>query len=178
MYFFLACVRHVQLKMARVKTKPRLYYASTWQLCVMEDLTSELESINNRLELIEEELYQLLEEQKELEDRKDIITVQLKSLQDTPLTTTPNSIDWETGSFQWTDKVHSTLKTRFNLSSFRPLQLSCINATLSGKDVILIMPTGGGKSLCYQLPAVVGKRMDPGGVPAGVSHGGPADVCR
>jgi len=46
------------------------------------------------------------------------------------------------------------LKSVFGYDGFRPLQREIIEATLGGRDVLAILPTGGGKSLCYQLPAL------------------------
>ncbi|MFM2082410.1 MAG: hypothetical protein RL380_1101, partial [Verrucomicrobiota bacterium] len=47
------------------------------------------------------------------------------------------------------------LKKVFGFDSFRPLQEEIIRDTLAGKDVFAVLPTGGGKSLCFQLPALV-----------------------
>lgn len=53
-----------------------------------------------------------------------------------------------------TGNIHKILREYWGFASFRPLQEDIINAVLQGKDALALMPTGGGKSLCYQVPAM------------------------
>lgn len=58
-------------------------------------------------------------------------------------------------NFPWSQDLRTALIRRFGLRGFRPGQLEAINTTLSGEHCFVLMPTGGGKSLCYQLPSVI-----------------------
>src|ERR1700685_3250195 len=51
--------------------------------------------------------------------------------------------------------AQSRLQTIFGFAAFRPGQADIVSAILDGRDVLAVMPTGSGKSLCYQLPALV-----------------------
>ena len=51
--------------------------------------------------------------------------------------------------------LETSLQNYFGFNQFKGTQEAAINTLLSGQDTFVIMPTGGGKSLCYQLPAII-----------------------
>src|SRR3989339_1334597 len=53
-------------------------------------------------------------------------------------------------------KPEEVLKKRWGYGAFKPLQKEAIEAALAGRDCLVVLPTGGGKSLCYQMPAATG----------------------
>ncbi|MCB1054118.1 MAG: DEAD/DEAH box helicase, partial [Acidobacteria bacterium] len=54
-----------------------------------------------------------------------------------------------------TERLEQALHQTFGHTTFRPGQRRAAEAVLSGRDVVAVMPTGAGKSLCYQLPALL-----------------------
>jgi ATP-dependent DNA helicase RecQ len=53
-----------------------------------------------------------------------------------------------------TDDIHATLRRVYGYAAFRPYQQAIIEELVAGRDAFVLMPTGGGKSLCYQIPAL------------------------
>ena len=52
-------------------------------------------------------------------------------------------------------ELRETIRRHWGFTEFRPLQQEAMTAVLDGRDSLVVMPTGGGKSLCYQAPAVL-----------------------
>ncbi|KAG5324084.1 RECQ1 helicase, partial [Pseudoatta argentina] len=115
---------------------------------------------NNEIAAIDYELQQIENDLQKLQDRRRLLTQRKEKLRDDALLKKSFSLskkNWDNADFVWSVKLTETLKNVFKIEKLRELQLPTMNAIMSKEDVILIMPTGGGKSLCYQLPAVMSK---------------------
>ena len=58
------------------------------------------------------------------------------------------------------DRALQTVKRVWGYDSFRPLQREAIEAGVARHDSLVVLPTGGGKSLCYQVPPLLAERTD------------------
>ncbi|KAM3964467.1 ATP-dependent DNA helicase Q1 [Aphomia sociella] len=115
------------------------------------DLETEIKNVDKELTKVEVEIAKWKKKQRELHEKKTALKNSINKLKSDNLA----CVDWAGTQYEWSDKVKKTLQEVFNIKSFRPKQLCAINSTLSGQHAIVVMPTGAGKSLCYQLPALV-----------------------
>src|SRR5664279_5406663 len=74
-----------------------------------------------------------------------------------PQSTPVKKISGRKTKTQESENLSDHLQQNFGFDAFKEPQERIINSLLSGKDTFVIMPTGGGKSLCYQLPAIISK---------------------
>lgn len=116
-----------------------------------EDLEKKLKDVDKEISKVDVEIAKWKKRLRELHEKKTAIKNSINKLKSDNLA----SVDWSGTKYEWSNKVKSILEDKFKIKSFRPKQLSAINSTLSGQHAIVVMPTGAGKSLCYQLPALV-----------------------
>lgn len=117
------------------------------------DQEDELAEVELRLRDVNASIARLKREQASLQHRKDEILTSIREQeQNRQVSLEP---DWRSGSgFPWSDILVKIARDTFGFNYLRAGQLEVMNASLSGYDVFSIMKTGGGKSLCYQLPAL------------------------
>ncbi|ETK80092.1 hypothetical protein, variant 2 [Phytophthora nicotianae CJ01A1] len=125
----------------------------------MINAVAELAQVQEELQEVEEDLDVLFLRQSELLERKKELQAQLEYEQieeeaRAAKDTGKPAPDWK-AQFEWTEQIHKLLTDSFHLPGFRSVQEEVINATLSKQDVFVVMRSGGGKSLCYQLPALL-----------------------
>lgn len=116
--------------------------------------SAELAQVEQELREVEEDLNVLFLRQSELLERKKELCEQIEDKAAVANNTDESAPEWK-AQFQWTEQIHTLLTDTFHLPGFRSVQEEVINATLSNQDVFVVMRSGGGKSLCYQLPALL-----------------------
>ncbi|XP_026333040.1 ATP-dependent DNA helicase Q1-like [Hyposmocoma kahamanoa] len=120
-------------------------------MSTLKEIEIELKDIDNELQNVDVELAQLKRRQRDLQQKKTFLKDTINKMKSEALAV----VDWSQNNYEWSDDVQRTLKNVFKIDTFRQNQLIAINSTLSGQHAIVVMPTGAGKSLCYQLPALV-----------------------
>uniref|UniRef100_A0A7C8YKK4 ATP-dependent DNA helicase n=1 Tax=Opuntia streptacantha TaxID=393608 RepID=A0A7C8YKK4_OPUST len=123
------------------------------------EILEELLNVEAELQDVQDQIKILLDQQEKLYARQSELKALLEDCDasenycddDGASTAVEN---WS-GSFGWDSRADDVRLNIFGISSYRANQREIINAVMSGRDVLVIMAAGGGKSLCYQLPAIL-----------------------
>ncbi|KAG0726154.1 ATP-dependent DNA helicase Q1 [Chionoecetes opilio] len=121
--------------------------------CTSQDSASELIRVELEIKEVTREIQLLLGRKQQLIAKRDKLKDSIQHDKSAQLA----QKNWDRDDFPWSKELQNIQKNIFKIPKLRAHQLPTMNATLSAVDCFLIMPTGGGKSLCYQLPAHVSK---------------------
>lgn len=123
------------------------------------------EAVATKLESLDTEISSVQDQIAELQRLKDSLVRERSSVYNGYLATLQRDsgsgskrklgVDFTATSFAWSDEIRLAAMQVFGIPSFRFCQEGVINAAMEGRNAVVVMPTGGGKSLCYQLPAVL-----------------------
>ncbi|KAJ1634404.1 hypothetical protein T492DRAFT_865269 [Pavlovales sp. CCMP2436] len=115
-----------------------------------------------RIAPLERKVAERLEAYHEAHGRLELARAELKGLVDERVdaSTARPRVDWAAGgsAFEWSERLDTTLRSLFRIERFRPLQRKAINATLSGRNALVLMPTGGGKSIVFMVQRIAGNK--------------------
>ncbi|XP_042474346.1 ATP-dependent DNA helicase Q-like 2 isoform X4 [Zingiber officinale] len=116
-------------------------------LCV----EAELQDVQGQIQALLDRQVKLCERQSELKALLEECEASQDAVHDNR---TASTDDWS-ANFEWDSRAEDVGFNVFGITSYRANQREIINAVMSGRDVLVIMAAGGGKSLCYQLPALL-----------------------
>ncbi|KAH0448347.1 hypothetical protein IEQ34_022147 [Dendrobium chrysotoxum] len=121
------------------------------------DVMEELLLVEAEIQEVQDQIKLLLDRQEDLYKKQSELKVLLKECEEPAAAKIDSTVviaDWS-GTFEWDTLADDTRFNIFGISCYRANQREIINAVMSGRDVLVIMASGGGKSLCYQLPAIL-----------------------
>ncbi|CAE6448446.1 unnamed protein product [Rhizoctonia solani] len=122
----------------------------------LSSLDAELASIDAEIQALQQARQNILKEKEALQRELATRRAPTRAVKNSTSTKTAGAINYaDQVGFEWTDEVKKRMTTVFGIKEFRLCQEGVVNAVMDGRDVVCVMPTGGGKSLTYQLPALM-----------------------
>ncbi|ORY87468.1 P-loop containing nucleoside triphosphate hydrolase protein [Leucosporidium creatinivorum] len=131
-----------------------------------EEDEEQLAKLDVELASLDEQIKSLRQLRATLQSDRSDISNRIQARRKTAIASQPTkpkapakgAVDYTKSNFPWSSQLKTTMKQVWGHQTFRPSQEAAINASLAGAELCAILPTGGGKSLIYQLPAILAEK--------------------